>query len=136
MHNNYKQMFTVKESCLAVCLVLLAAANAESSGESVSAVANGINNFASSLFGVRERLKILKMKVYALLQYKYLFQSVAQRGIRNFMMSPLSQSVALAAVAYGSGGNTRQQFQQVLGLPEFLTRYRTETNLISVINFS
>ncbi|XP_012147529.2 alaserpin isoform X3 [Megachile rotundata] len=88
-------MRILKESFLGVvCLVLIAMAKAENVSQALSAVSQGSNQFSSALF-----------------------QTVAEQNSDNLIMSPLSAAIVLAMAAYGSRGETENQFRKVLHLP-------------------
>ncbi|CAL7940871.1 unnamed protein product [Xylocopa violacea] len=82
------------ETLLVAIFALKAIATADSNIEALQAVSDGTSQF-SSLF----------------------YQTVAEETPENLITSPLSAAVVLAMAAYGSRGETENQFKKVLHLP-------------------
>ncbi|CAL7940866.1 unnamed protein product [Xylocopa violacea] len=82
------------ETLLVAIFALKAMATPESNIPALQAVSDGTNEF-SSLF----------------------YQTVAEKTPGNLIMSPLSAAIVLAMAAYGSRGETENQFKKLLHLP-------------------
>nr|XP_012147559.1 PREDICTED: ovalbumin-related protein X-like [Megachile rotundata]XP_012147560.1 PREDICTED: ovalbumin-related protein X-like [Megachile rotundata] len=76
-----------------VYLALIAMASAQNESQALCAVQQSVNQFSSALF-----------------------PTVAEDISGDFVLSPLSVSTVLAEAAYGSGGDTKTQFKNVLHL--------------------